>query len=300
MVSSVKAKSWRELYPFEPKFIELESSADKSVKMNYIDEGPKDAPVLFMIHGNPTWSFYYRNLVLAFRKDFRCVVPDHIGCGLSDKPQDYDYTLAQRVKDISKLAEHLELDNITMVVHDWGGAIGMGFAVENADKIQRNVIFNTAAFLSERIPFSIAACRWPLVGPFMVRGFNAFVLAAQHRTVVNRDILKGVVGEGYVAPYNNWANRVAIQGFVDDIPMKSSHPTHGVLKTIGDRLERLKEKPMLLIWGNDDFCFNADFRMEWERRFPNAEVHSLDDASHYVVEEKTKEIIEWMHAFLEK
>lgn len=296
MVSTVEAKSWRELYPFEPKFLEMENGA----KMNYLDEGPKDAPVLFMIHGNPTWSFYYRNLVLAFRDKFRCVVPDHIGCGLSDKPQDYNYTLAQRVADISKLADHLNLENITMVVHDWGGAIGMGFAVKNAEKIQRNIVFNTAAFLSERIPFSIAACRWPLVGPFMVRGFNAFVVAAQHRTVVDKKVLKGAIGDGYVAPYNTWANRVAIQGFVDDIPMKTSHQTHSVLKSIDENLKILKDKPMLLVWGNDDFCFNVDFRKEWERRFPDAEVHSLDDASHYVVEEKTKEIIVWMRSFLEE
>ncbi len=287
--------SWKELYPFESNWIELESGA----RMHFLDEGPEDAPVLFMVHGNPTWSFYYRDLIRAFSDEFRCVVPDHIGCGLSDKPQDYEYTLAQRIRDLSELARELSLDDVTMVVHDWGGAIGMGWAGQHAEKIRKLVVFNTAAFRSDFIPFSIDICRIPLFGDIAVRGLNGFVRAAQVRAIHHSERLKGPVREAYMAPYDSWANRVAIHEFVKDIPMSPEHRSYQSLVDVEDGLEDLAELPMLIVWGELDFCFNPDFRQEWQRRFPHAEVHALEDASHFVVEDATDEIIEWMRSFLE-
>ncbi len=107
--------------------------------MHYLDEGPRDAPPVLMLHGNPTWSFYYRNLVQALSPNFRCIVPDHIGCGLSDKPGDqkYDYRLASRIEDIDTLVNHLDLSGpLSLVVHDWGGMIGFGWAVQNQEQFQ--------------------------------------------------------------------------------------------------------------------------------------------------------------------
>ncbi len=293
-----KSASWASEYPFESNWFELESG----LKMHYLDESPGDeAPALLMVHGNPTWSFYYRRLVSEFSGTYRCVAPDHIGCGLSATPSrhDYAYTLAQRIADLTELVTHLDLQDITLVIHDWGGAIGMGLAKNLPDRIRRIVVFNTAAFRSTRIPFSIDVCRIPVIGPLSVQGLNGFVRVAQIRAIHDKARLKGPVGEGYVAPYNSWANRIAVQRFVEDIPMEPEHPTYKTLYEVEQGLEQFTDRPMLIVWGERDFCFNPSFREEWQRRFPDAEVHALDDASHYVLEDAHERIIPWMHEFFE-
>ncbi|WP_279384383.1 alpha/beta fold hydrolase [Geotalea toluenoxydans] len=119
-------------YPFTGNYLDLNGLA-----YHYLDEGSGD-PVV-MVHGNPSWSFYYRNLVLALRDRYRCIVPDHMGCGFSDKPDDdrYDYTLPRRVDDLERLLDHLQLSkNVTLVVHDWGGMIGMAYAVRHPERIK--------------------------------------------------------------------------------------------------------------------------------------------------------------------
>jgi len=287
---------WAPEYPFSSNWLDRDG-----LRLHYVDEGPEDAPAMLMVHGNPTWSFYYRRLISEFSGEYRCVVPDHIGCGLSDKPQSgYDYRLRSRIEDLEALVEHLGLKRVTLVVHDWGGAIGMGFAGRNPELIERIVVFNTAAFRSERIPFSIDICRIPGFGPLAVRGFNGFALVAQIRAIHDRGKLAGPIGRGYLAPYNNWANRVAIQRFVEDIPMDPKHPSYSTLVEVEEGLKQFNDHPMLIVWGDEDFCFDTSFREEWERRFPQAEVHALADASHYVLEDAHDKIIPWMKDFFER
>src|SRR5829696_4990519 len=130
------------MYPFEGHFLPRPAG-----RLHYLDEGTGD-PVV-MLHGNPTWSFYYRDLVLALRDKYRCVVPDHIGCGLSDKPpaEKYDYSLRSRIDDLEALLDHLDLrENLTLVLHDWGGMIGMGYAARHPERVKRIVAMNTGAF----------------------------------------------------------------------------------------------------------------------------------------------------------
>ena len=297
MTLDPRQTDWADQYPFTSRWLELGPH-----RMHYLDEGPRDAPVLLMVHGNPTWSFYYRRLIEAFSGEYRCVVPDHIGCGLSDKPSadDYPYTLAWRIGDLERLVAHLGLERVTMVVHDWGGAIGMGFAGRHPELIERLVVFNTAAFRSERIPFSIDICRIPGFGELAVRGANGFVRAAQLRAISDHSRLAGPTGRGYVAPYDSWANRVAIHAFVKDIPMGPQHPTYHTLTEVEHNLKRLNHLPMLIVWGEQDFCFDPSFRREWERRFPDAEVHALADANHFVLEDAHERIIPWMHDFFDR
>ncbi|NIQ03820.1 MAG: alpha/beta fold hydrolase, partial [Nitrospinaceae bacterium] len=171
MVSGFSLEPFRDLYPFESRFFEPGGH-----RMHYLDEG--EGEPLLMLHGNPTWSFYYRNLIKGLKSQFRCVVPDHMGCGLSDKPQDYPYTLSQHIDNLESLVEHLKLDRLTLVMHDWGGAIGMGFAVRYPEMIKRLVIFNTAAFIADRIPFSINLCRQSTLGPLAILRFNLFAKLA--------------------------------------------------------------------------------------------------------------------------
>jgi haloalkane dehalogenase len=295
VVSAVDLTPFRELYPFPSSWLETSHG-----RMHYIDEGRRDAPVMMMLHGNPTWSFYYRNLVMAFRETHRVIVPDHLGCGLSDKPQGFDYTLKSHIENVRLLADTLQLRKITLVVHDWGGAIGMGFAVREPERIQSFVVFNTAAFLSPRIPLSLVLCRIPGLGAFAIRGLNAFARGALATCVVHRDRLNDAVRAGYLAPYNSWSHRLATLRFVQDIPMRSTHRSYAMLEEIESRLGFVQKHPMLIVWGAKDFVFDDHFLAEWKRRFPGAEVHRLDDAGHYVVEDAHERIVPWMTSFLER
>ena len=151
--------------------------------------------------------------------------------GKSDKPQNYPYTLSQHIDNLESLVDKLGLKNITLVVHDWGGAIGMGFAVRQPQKVKRLVLFNTAAFLSERIPIRLRLCRVPGFGALAIRGFNAFALAAIMMACKNKDRMTDQVRAGYLEPYNNFSNRIANLRFVQDIPMTSDAPSYSVSYT---------------------------------------------------------------------
>ncbi len=282
-----------ELYPWTPQQLELPGGH----RLSYLDEGPREAPVLLMVHGNPTWSFYFRGLVKAFSDRFRCVVPDHIGAGLSDKPQDYAYTLATHVANLQALTDHLGLrSGVTLVVHDWGGAIGTGWALRNLEAVERLVVLNTAAFRSPRIPFSINLCRIPGFGALAIRGLNAFARAAVIRAA--RTKLSPEVARGYTGPYDSWQNRVANLRFVQDIPMHQGVPSWSVLEGIEQGLPRLQDRPMLICWGGADFCFDDSFLAGWRERFPAAEVHRFAEAGHYVLEDAGPQVIERLEDFL--
>jgi haloalkane dehalogenase len=266
--------------------------------MHYVDEGERGAALMLMLHGNPTWSFYYRELIRAFRGEHRVVAPDHLGCGLSDKPTNFSYRLADHIAHVESLVEALDLRDLTLVVHDWGGAIGMGFAVRHPERVKRLVILNTAAFPSKRIPFSIDICRIPGFGALAIRGLNAFARVALIRAVHHQERLTPEVRAGYLAPYDSWEHRLANLRFVEDIPMKPTHPSYALLAEIGEKIGVLADRPMLIAWGARDFCFDDSFYEEWVRRFPKAEAHYIEDASHYVLEDAHERIVPWIKRWL--
>ena len=166
------------------------------------------------------------------------------------------------------------------------------------DRIKKLVVFNTAAFPAQRIPFSINVCRIPGFGAVAIRGLNAFAKVALLRCVVHKERLTPEVKAGYLAPYDTWAHRVANLRFVEDLPMSPAHPSYATLSRIGERLSLLESKPMLIVWGAQDFCFDDSFYTEWKARFPRAECHYLEDAGHYVIEDAHERIIPWMTAHL--
>ena len=278
-------------YPFESHVFELATPGTAPVRMHYVDEGQGERPML-LVHGNPTWSFAWRNLIKAFAPERRVLAIDHVGCGFSDKPQEYPYRLGQHIENLCQFIRVLDLQRITLGVHDWGGAIGLGAAVRMPDRIERLIVCNTAAFRSRRMPFRIAVCRWPLVGPLAVRGLNGFARAALRMAVEKPERMTPAVKAGYLAPYDSGQNRVAIQRFVEDIPMSPTHPSYADLLALEDALPRLKDKPMLLLWGERDWCFTPQFRQEFERRFPTAESFPIADAGHYVFEDAHERMIE--------
>ena len=285
--------SFKDLYPFTSLYFDL-----NPYKLHYLDEG--EGEVLLFLHGNPTWSFYYRSLIQNFQGRYRCIAPDHIGFGFSDKPQDYSYTLTTHIDNLEKLVDFLGLKNITLMVHDWGGAIGMGLAVRKPELIKRLVLFNTASFLSTDIPLRIGLCRMPLLGTFLIRYLNLFVRGVLKFGLKRRKRLPQNVRAGYLAPYDTFESRIAILKFVQDIPMEQGVPSYSVMQYIESNLKQFDGYPILIIWGSEDFCFNVKFLNKWREIFPRAEVRKVCNAGHLVVEDASDEIIPWIEGFLRK
>ncbi len=283
------------LYPFESHWLDLDG-----LRLHYLDEGEGEPVVA--VHGNPTWSFYYRELAKGLRGDHRVVVPDHIGCGLSDTPGDdrYPYTLERRIDDLSRLMEALELDDINLVVHDWGGMIGLGWAVRHPDRIRRLVVLNTAAFHlppSKPFPWQLWMVRDTPLGPLMVRGLNAFARGAA-RVACTRKRLSRAVRDAYCAPYDSWSDRIATLRFVQDIPLEPGDPGYDIVSDTAARLDLFADLPVLICWGERDFVFDSHFLEIWRTIYPRAEVHGFADCGHYILEDAGDEIIPLVREFL--
>jgi len=268
------------LYPFAPAVFTTPSGAS----MSYLDEGPRGDEAVLMLHGNPTWSFYYRDLVRELSQTIRCIAPDHIGMGLSSKPEGYDYTLATRIADIEALVDSLGLKKVHLVVHDWGGAIGFGLATRRPSMIGRIVITNTASFPSDNIPRRIALCRAPVLGEFIVRALNGFADPATSMAMATRR-MTWEERKGYLLPYDSWAHRIAVHRFVRDIPLEADHPSRAALESVAAGLPSLASKEKLIVWGARDFCFDQTFLARWREIYPDAQVELLARVGHYVLED---------------
>lgn len=290
---------WKALYPFQSKFLEIpqsETSTDR-LRLHYVETGdPAAEHTVLCVHGNPTWSFTYREVLKQLSDEARVIAVDHIGCGLSDKPQRYNYCLEQHVGNLARLIEQLDLHNVTLLIHDWGGAIGFGAALRQPSRISRFVVLNTAAFPPPYVPWRIAACRIPWVGNAAMRGMNLFARAASSMTLNRLTHLEPAVAAGLIAPYDNWNNRVAIARFVQDIPSRKRQATWDVLTRIEQGLSLFAEHPTRLVWGMKDWCFRPECLERLQQRLPQASVRKLDDVGHYVMEEAASEVIEELRA----
>jgi len=284
---------WRPLYPFDAHYLQLDSA-----RMHYVDEGA--GPVLLMVHGNPTWSFYWRRLVRAMCANYRVIAVDHIGCGLSDKPSAYRYTLDQHITNLVALVDHLALDDVTLVAHDWGGAIGLGTALARPARFARFILLNTGAFPPPFVPWRIRFCRTPWLGTWAIRRWNVFARAALHMAVTKPERMTPAVRAGFLGPYDSWEHRVAIDRFVRDIPLSSRHPTWRTLDRIERGLVQFKDRPCQLIWGMRDWCFRPACLERLLQHLPDAEVHRLADAGHYVVEDAHEQIIPRIEHFMQR
>ena len=303
-------------YPFQRHFIDV-----GGINLHYVDEGPSNADPILMLHGNPTWSYYFRQLITALTSashpgatghgtprpvadgHYRTIAPDHIGMGLSDKPGEdrYEYTLSRRVTDLEKLLDHLDLKKpLTLVLHDWGGMIGMALATRRPDRIARIIVLNTSAFglpADKQMPWQLNLARTPFVGAMLVRGFNAFSTGAVKNCVI-RPIPKEV-RTAYLSPYDTWQNRLAVHRFIQDIPLQPDDRAFDQMADVEKNLPQFQPLPMLICWGMKDFVFDIHFLNRWIERFPAAEVHRFDQAGHYVLEDAAEQIIPLVQRFLE-
>jgi len=191
----------------------------------------------------------------------------------------------------------LDLTRVTLVLHDWGGPIGLGYARRHADAIAGLVLSNTAAFpLDGRLPLRLAACRWPVFGKLAVRGLNAFARAATYMAVEHP--LAAEVKRGYLLPYDSWENRVATHEFVADIPLDPEHPSWRELAAIERDLQLFQEHPVHLLWGARDWVFTPRILQEWRRRLPRASVTTFADAGHYLFEDRAQDYVSELSARL--
>lgn len=288
----------RALYPFDSHW----HTQSGGQRMHYVDEGPRDGQPVVMVHGNPTWSFYYRNVVAALADEFRCLAPDHLGMGLSDRvaEADYDYTLASRVADFGHWLDAVEPERpVDIVAHDWGGAISMAWAVEHPERVRRIVLLNTWAFTippDEPLPFALKFAR-TRPGGFLINRFNAFSgLATRLATATKLD---REVARGLTAPYRGApVRRLATLRFVQDIPLEASDPAWPVLAETEKHLDRLAEKPIRFIWGGKDFVFDDRVLDQWREIWPDAQVEYLEDAGHYVLEDAPERVVAGIASFL--
>jgi haloalkane dehalogenase len=287
-------------------------------RMHYLDEGPlavssgRQPHTLLFVHGNPTWSFHWRRLIAALRPRYRCIAPDHLGCGLSDKPQRL-LTLDDHINNLVAFVEHLQLERVTLIAQDWGGAIGLGAMLRMRDRLERIVLFNTGAFPPRYIPWRIRACRFPVLGRIAVQGVNAFSRAALRMTLARKSQLEPAVAAGYLAPYASWSDRRAVYGFVKDIPAPTIPSTKnfelncirvdstaGRLAAIECALPTIADRSACLIWGMRDWCFRPDCLDRFIAAWPRAEVHRLSDVGHWVVEDAPEESLAIVESFLAK
>lgn len=283
-------------FPFKSRWLNLSGH-----RLHYLDEG--SGPPVVMVHGNPNWTYYWRNLIPALSDRFRCLAIDHIGCGLSDKPSDekYDYTLARRIRDLETWLDQLGVrENVTLVAHDWGGMIACGYAVRYPERIAKLVMLNTSAFrlpATKAVPWQLKLARTPLLGAILVRGCNAFSRGAV-KSCVTRKPMSPEVAQAYCAPYDSWAHRIAVHRFVQDIPLKPGDRAWETVLEVEKNMDRLRDKPLFIGWGDRDFVFDHHFLAEWQRRFPNAELLRFPDGGHYILEDAAAELIPSIRKFL--
>ena len=294
----LSTKGFEDLYPFESNFLDIQG-----LNLHYIDKG-EGRPVI-MVHGNPTWSFYFRNLIQELSQDYRAIALDHIGCGFSDKPdaKTYDYTLESRVRNLDTLINSLDLkEKISFIVHDWGGMIGLAWAVDHIDRVDKIIITNTSGFFlpkEKEFPFLLWLVKY--IRPFAVPavlGFNAFAKTAL--LLCSKKGLSKKVKKGLVAPYNSWKNRIATLKFVQDIPIDKKDRSFYMVEHVDKNLKMLDASQLMFLWGAKDFVFDLAFLNEFRRRFSGAKTRVFHDAGHYLFEDKKKETMDEIKAFLNR
>ena len=286
-------------YPFQPKdFVH-----PNGLRQSYLDEGPRAGEVVLMLHGNPSWSFYWRHLVLGLRDRYRCIVPDHMGMGLSDRPDDahYDYTLQSRIDDLERLLQHAGVTGpVTLAVHDWGGMIGFGWALKHSSRVRRLVILNTAAFplpKEKRMPLRLRMGRDSKLGGWMIRRFNLFARGAA--MIGTKRTLPKDVRAAYAGVYQGWDQAISTLRFMQDIPLAPGDKAWPLVEAAGLALPGYSDRPAFLGWGLRDFVFDKHFLAGFRKALPQAQVHAYKDGGHYILEEKHEELVPMIRAFLD-
>ena len=293
-MSHLDADTFGGTFPWRSKFIDAGGA-----RLAYVDEGDKAHEPIVMLHGNPTWSYLYRKFIPVLARTNRAIAVDHLGFGRSDKPLEGDYTLAGHIRNFTALMDTLDLRDVTLVMQDWGGPIGLGWATTHADRVKRLVIMNTWAF---RVPAGtqlyplLELFRQPVVGQAMVQGLNLFVEGFLPSAIARKELLNEIM-PAYRAPFPDWNSRIAVARFPHDIPVGDDHPSMPEMGRIQDNLGKLNV-PTLLIWGMQDPAIGPALLEVWKSIYPHAEVHTIAGASHFLQEDAPEEVVAYITDFV--
>ena len=254
-------------FPYEPRFVNA-----GAVRLHYVDEGPPDAPPTLFVHGNPTWSYMWRRPIAELStRGRRCVAFDHMGFGRSDKPPYLSgYSLQVHIDNALALIDQLDLRDVTLVVHDWGGPIGLGALLQRADRLRALVLINTWAWeLPSFLPPFLREFRTEGLGEILALGGNLFV-ESMPGGMARRDVDADVM-EAYRAPFPDYWSRVGTLAFQREIPLTERDRSARLMGSIHERLDSL-DVPVRLIWGMRDPVFQPVFLEQWLEIYPRAEV----------------------------
>jgi len=266
-------------------------------KQAVVDVGPRGAPVTFvLLHGNPTWGFLYRRFIEHLSKRFRVIAVDHVGFGRSDKPQDPAYySLARHVANLDTVLRSLKATNVVLVVQDWGGPIGMGWATRHASDVAGLVVLNTWAWVKHP-PMEI-----PWLFRWLVMGKGGWRRVVEKNLFTELFVVKGsghklspAEIDAYRAPHPTPQDRVGVARFPLLIAPTHdpTHPSWGLMAAIEDALPVLADKPALIVWAMRDPAFKKDALSRWQSLFRNLDgPHKLADAKHYLQEHQPEEIL---------
>jgi haloalkane dehalogenase len=275
--------SWLDerLYPFASHYAEVGGA-----RVHYVDEG--SGPPLLLLHGNPTWSFLYRDVIAGLRDRFRCIAPDYPGFGLSDAPpRDYGFTPAEHARVLERLVvDELDLRGATMMVQDWGGPIGFAVAGRHPDRFARFVIANTWAWpKSDPGTQLFSRLVGGAIGRRLIASRNIFVEKIVPGGVKRRTLPDEVMA-AYRGPFPTPASRRPIAVLPGEI--LASRP---FLAEVEGRLDALRDRPALIVWPTADQAFGRAERERWEATFADHRTVLLEGAGHYVQEDAADEIV---------
>lgn len=275
-------------YPFRSHFFSTTEG-----KLHYVDEG-KGAPVVF-IHGTPAWSFVYRRLIKEFSATHRCIAPDHLGFGLSDKPPGADYSPQGHAVRLEEFLDSLDLNNITLMVHDFGGPIGLSYALRNPKKIARIVICNSWLWSLEREASAQQADKilnsW--LGRFLYLRLNISPKLLFKEGMAQKKHFSKALHKHYTGVFPTPASRQALHQI--GLGLLGASNWYAELEK---QLPILRNKPVLLLWGLKDKYFQKRFLERWKQVFPKHSSVALADAGHFIQEDAPEEVAGALRKFL--
>ena len=284
----LKEETFEGTFPYEPHYMEV-----NGFSMHYVDEGEGEPIVCF--HGEPDWGYLYRQFIKELSKTNRIIVPDMMGFGKSDVPQDKAYILEEHVDNVKKLLLNLDLKNITIVVQDWGGPIGFGFAVDYPERIKRLVIMNTSigVMKEEAKPWYHYMEKKGTYEEFLKDPANILQMGMVHKEKLTPTVLRA-----YNAPFPSDEYYIGVLAWPKDIPVGEDHPSAKAMMHIRNNLDRLSDKDKILIWGMKDPIFPKWMTEWWNKIYPGIETHKIVSASHFLQEDAPEEIIALITQFL--
>lgn len=290
IANQIKKETWfdSKAYPFKSHYLTVNGRA-----MHYVDEG--QGPVLLMVHGTPVWSFLYRKMIQHFSKTHRCIVPDHLGFGLSEKSEAIDGSAPQLAQNLVEFIQQLKLKNITLIVHDFGGPIGLSYAIKHPENVQNIVLMNTWFWKTkdQEAAQKVDKILHSRLGKFLYLRLNFSPKFLIPKSFFDKTKLSKATHRHYTHLFRNKAERWGL--------LKIGYSLVGAsdwYEAQWQQIDRIKDKPFLVLWGTKDAFISTQYLDIWKKTLTNATVKTYA-CGHFLQEEKPQELIQEMEHFLE-